>query len=437
MINSSKLEVTVKIRNISSSRGGGVGEVISQNDLKTDLLGISAFVPFTARGEVVKAKVEKREKKFLKTKLLEVIEPSSKRCNPRCKVFKKCGGCELQHLEIEEERESKFEMIKGALRASRCDLEIIDSLKPLVGGNEYGYRRRVNLHIDSKGNVGFFRQKSTVVEKITNCPIVTDEINELLENIQSFGSRVCGRITSILLESDKDGVIAVLRTPYDLHKSEINRILEVSKDYFLNAFIYSLNKEVGGYGRNQIELLLKENSSLILKVPVGSFTQVNWEVNQKLIKRVLAFVNKEEYKSVLDLYSGAGNFSLPLASLRLKVIAVECDKVLVSGGNRSVDNLNLNKFLTFKKMSVEKYLRRFNKLTFDVIIADPPRSGLGSLVTLLPKAKRLIVVYCSLPSFIRDLKKISQIGWKLKTIEPFDMFSRTSYIETLAVFDRE
>jgi 23S rRNA (uracil1939-C5)-methyltransferase len=163
---------------------------------------------------------------------------------------------------------------------------------------------------------------------------------------------------------------------------------------------------------------------------------VNWTVNQKLVERLVYYAETGPSKKILDLYAGAGNFSLPLASAGANVTAVECDEKLIRAGRQSAANLSVGS-LEFIQASVEQYFKADGKSSWDVVIADPPRSGLGGLAGSVPKASKLILVYCHLPSFIRDLKVILNSGWKLVSIEPFDMFSKTSYVEVLAIFDRD
>ncbi len=428
------LKVKVQIRNIAVG-GHGVGEVIWQDDGAEDLLGITAFVPFSARGEVVEALVVQRKERFIKTELLNVIKPSESRVEPKCALYTKCGGCELQHITTREEHCAKLEMLKGALRAARFGNSILERVKEIETSKPYGYRRRVSLHVDTQGNIGFFQAKSRAVVPVTHCPIAVDLINDALKDIQSLGKVIATKISSILLETDNDGLVAVLKSPYDLDLKSSQVVLEESKKHFDNVVLLCGNKDFGGFGRKLLELPLVSYSRLFLRVPAGYFSQVNWSVNQRLIEKVLHYANPDRKTKILDLYSGAGNFSLPLAYSGAEVRAVECDKNLVRAGRQSATILRSNN-LEFVEESVDKYLKRESSIEWDVVIADPPRSGLGKLASCVPKASRLILVYCQLPSFVRDLKVILDSGWKLKTIEPFDMFSKTSYIEVLAVFDK-
>ncbi len=430
-------EINVNIRNLAFG-GNGVGEVSAQFDGRSDLLGITAFVPYTTVGETVRARIVQRKDRYLHTELLDVINKAQERIEARCKLFTICGGCELQHISYDKQLLIKSEMLLGAMRSAKFPLKDLEKLEPIVPSDEYHYRRRITLHVDSSGKIGFYREASRSIVATTHCPVAVKEINDILINIQEFGKQIKGKITSVILESDEIGAVAVLKSPYDLGSAEIRSILDLSKKYFESALLVVSDREVGGFGRQILELPLNERKSLNLRVPAGYFSQVNIKINYQLVTKAVEISGIKIGQTVFDLYSGAGNFSLPFAQRGAKVTAVECDKRLVGLGKENLTRYNLEKNLNFIESSVEKFLVRVQKekLSCDLIIADPPRSGLGTLANNFNFAKKLILISCHQPSFIRDAKILIEQGWKLKTIIPFDMFAQTSYVEILSFFER-
>jgi 23S rRNA (uracil1939-C5)-methyltransferase len=267
--------------------------------------------------------------------------------------------------------------------------------------------------------------------------VAVPHINAVLRGIAEFGSSVRGKISSLLLEADEDGVVAVLKSPYALASSEARSIIELAKKYFPSALLFAGEKEIGGFGRQILELPLNERGTLTLRVPAGYFSQVNAAINARLVSKAVEIANPAKGETIYDLYAGAGNFALPFARSGADVTAVECDKRLIAVGRENAARYNLQKNLEFIDSSVEKFLdRRRPPAAPDLIIADPPRSGLGSLASALGEAQRLIVVSCHLPSFVRDAKNLSDNGWAADTIIPFDMFAQTSYVEILSLFNR-
>ena len=179
-----------------------------------------------------------------------------------------------------------------------------------------------------------------------------------------------------------------------------------------------------------------KKKSLSLKLPAGVFSQVNWEVNLKLIEEVLSVIEPRAEMKVYDLYAGAGNFTLPLARSGASVEAVECESVLVRWGRENAKTHGLDQKVTYRERSVEKFLRNEKLDPDSILLADPPRSGLGPLVKELGAGKRLVLISCHLPSFVRDVKQLIQNEWSASRIQAFDMFAQTSYVEMMGVFER-
>ncbi len=281
-------EIRVKIRNLAVG-GSGVGEVLSQNDGGMALLGITAFVPYTAVGETVSARVVEKKERYLHADLLTVEESSPKRVEPACRYFSQCGGCELQHMNYLEQLRVKHAMILGSMRSSQISSKIVDLVKPVVPSEPFGYRRRIKLHIDSVGKVGFYRNQSRAIVEISSCEIADLRIREVLSTVGELGQKVKGKINSLSLETDEAGVIAVLGAPYTMGEVAATELLKTAREYFPNVTLIAGGKDCGGLGRQILELPLNSSGTLKLKVPVGEFSQVNWKINLELIDRVLEY----------------------------------------------------------------------------------------------------------------------------------------------------
>lgn len=419
--------LTVNIRNLAFG-GDGVGEVCGAED--ESLLGISAFVPFSIPGEKIRAQVVEQKKRFIRAELVEHIEePSPHRVDPECRFFGICGGCELQHIGYREQLHLKFEMIRGALRAGRLPQQVVEALKEIVPSEPYHYRRRVTLHLSQTGLIGFYREHSRSVVSIDRCPVATPEISALLPSLSSFAHAVKGKVSSVTLESDSGGTVAVLKSAYALTRRDIELILGEGRKCFESAVLLSGNESVGGFGREILELELSPGFSL--RFPAGNFSQVNSEINRSLVEYVVENSGVERNTAVFDLYAGAGNFSLPLARHGAKITAVELDSRLVHLGKQNAERLRLQ--VNFVASSVESFLKK-NTQTPELIVADPPRSGLGSIK--LPPARRFILISCHLPSCVRDLAALLEAGYHVKEIQPFDMFAQTTYVEIATVLER-
>ena len=426
-------EIKVNVRNIAVG-GAGVGEVVEQAGDDDSLLGITAFVPFTAVGEVISARVVQQKKRHVVAELIEVEQSAPERVPPPCSYYQTCGGCNLQHISYEAQLAGKFEMIRGSLRAAKLPARVVDTLEAVEPSDPLAYRRRIALHVGSTGRVGFYRENSRSIVPIESCSVATPGINEVLARIQELGRKLAGTITSILLEEDSSGIVAVLQSPYALSVDVARKSIEQAKAFISNVTLVAGGKEVAGHGRQILELPLNKQGTCVLRVPAGHFSQVNWPINLKLIQAVVESANIQFGTRVYDFYAGAGNFALPLARVGAEVTAVESDTRLVSFGRENAHRNNVMRKLQYVNNSVERFLKFTGKeLKTDVVVADPPRSGLGSLVREMRFSGSFLLVSCHLPSFVRDVKALIEDGWEVESIRPFDMFAQTSYVETLAV----
>ncbi len=422
------------IRNLAYG-GEGVGEVTAAKN--NALLGITAFVPYTIPGETVTAKIIKEKDRYVKTELVELLNPSPDRVSAECKYFQNCGGCELQHISYPKQLELKSEMIRGAFAAAKYRSTELELIRPVAPSRPFGYRRRITLHIapTGGGKIGFYQSGSRSVVEISKCEVAEASINQLFPKIQELSRAIAGRISSLVLESDDKGVIAVLKSPYDIGAREQERILKIAHQYLSDVVLMAAGKEIGGFGRKIIEFPLNQSGTMMLQAPAGYFSQINREINLSLISYVTAFAKSEQTKTALDLYAGAGNFSIPLAKSGIRVKAVEVDKQLVNIGQQNSLRYVSDKQLSFTASPVERFLTE-NNAEFDLIVADPPRSGLAELTRQLPHSQSFVLVSCHLPSCVRDVKMLLDAGYQLLEIQPFDMFAQTTYVEIACLFSR-
>jgi 23S rRNA (uracil1939-C5)-methyltransferase len=427
----------VHVRNLAVG-GDFVGEVVKVFDKEDEkYLGITTFVPYAAPGETVEVQITERKERYLRGALLSLQKESENRIDPECSYYGDCGGCELQHIRYDAQLLIKFQMIQGALRAGRVPASVLELLQPLYPGDSYHFRRRIHLHIDSSGRLGFYKNKTRTIISTRSCPVAVPEIEAMFEPAHAIAPEIKGKISSLYLESDGTNVIAVLASPYMLSLKDQKEVFAAAKKVFRNFIITAEGKEISGSGLPFLKLPLNRSGSIHLKVPAGAFSQVNWEINIPLIEHVIACAGLLQKKSVYDLYAGAGNFTLPLAYAGGQVTAVETDPRLVFFGKESAREARIEKNISYHESSVEVFLKR-NPITHaDLVVADPPRSGLGKLCTQLGHAKKIILISCQLPSFVRDLKHFIDLGFTVTSIQPFDMFAQTSYVEIVAVLERK
>jgi len=275
-------EIEVKIESIAST-GSGVGFFI-EDDLKK-----SVFVPLTVPGDTVRIKFTRKFKRYYEAKLLEIIEESPSRRKPICKHFGICGACDFLHIKYEKQLESKELLLKHNF--TRNDIALKE-LSVIPAKNEYNYRHKARLAIgakkvdESKTFFGFRGKRSNEVVEIEECHIINKELNKLF-SIQP----------SIRSSRKKDESFA-----FDFMTKTV-----ISENDTKKCFYQFEDTELAYYP--------------------DSFVQSNLEMNEELVKTIIANISGKE---ILDLYSGNGNFTLPMANSKdkesVRVTAIEGDK---------------------------------------------------------------------------------------------------------------
>lgn len=374
-----------------------------------ELIGMRCFLPHAAINERVRAQVVRRKRSFVEARLLEVLLPSPQRVVPPCPYFGTCGGCDLQHIAIETQREEKRRLVESTL-AHQFRIAPRNGVK-LVGGElpAFHYRRRVVLHLDTEGVLGFYRAGTGDVVEVAQCIIAMPAINEAIAALRPWGKRMAATVGAISLELN-GGAVSLLLKPR-AGSSIASALLTEMRSTFPHITTHDANDA------QRLE-------------PIGRFSQVNEHGNELLQSVVDAAVSGAP---LTEFYAGAGNFSLLLARRGIHVVAVEVDSSLVAAGRRAAQELDLSERLTFEHASTEHYVR--TRTLRGEILLDPPRSGADALCQSLSPhtTDRIVYVSCNVPSLGRDLKTLAQRGFIVESTAVIDMFPQTHHVETITV----
>jgi tRNA/tmRNA/rRNA uracil-C5-methylase (TrmA/RlmC/RlmD family) len=366
-----------------SSQGDGVGR----------FEGMVVFIENTAPGDLVRAKVWKRKKRFAHAELLEVIKPSPHRIPAPCPVYDLCGGCRWQHIEYSEQLKAKEKILKDQLsRIAKLDFPV-----PTVQSSPqvFNYRNRIQLQRGAFG-VGYFQRNSKKIVKIDSCPLATSDLNALIPKIPA----------------KKDG-----------------------KPERIELYVSQKDQETRWQAMNAGH-------------PPEGFSQVNQGQNRSLIRCVQELITthykKYPLQVVLDLYGGSGNFSRSLATdlTQLSFKVVERSPESVNFGRELAQHLSLRN-VEFYLDSVEHFfLDNRDQLAKEncLILIDPPRAGLSPELCkeiIRQQAQGLIYVSCQPSTLARDLLAFIHASgqYQLKALEAFDMFPQTPHFEVVAYLE--
>ncbi|MEZ4219460.1 MAG: hypothetical protein R3B13_00935 [Polyangiaceae bacterium] len=391
--------------------------------------GRVAFASSTAPGDVIAVRRRIQKKSYARALDYEVVKPGEGRVSPECPHAAECGGCDLMHLSRATELEAKRSILDQALQRTG-GFHDLGELPPLItAGAELGYRTRLRVHVARSGRLGLYAEKSHLVVPIRRCAVARDPINAALERVASALSEHAALVEAIAeleLQVDDDDRVMLFASPRDGVEPTRAQI----------AVAAALGPEgwaVAGVKQHGEPQRFRLDADLTLLAPAGVFVQVNWEVNRKLVGDVVAEAAALGVQRFVELYCGAGNFSLPLARGRTGV-AVDRDGAGLRSAQQVAKAQDLQE-LSFLDADLARGMPKLPKRMAkpDLLVLDPPRTGakhiIGDVARL--RAKHIAYVSCDPVTLARDAKLLVEYGYGLRKVQAYDMFPRTHHFETV------
>jgi 23S rRNA (uracil1939-C5)-methyltransferase len=404
--------------------------------------GKAAFVPFVLEGEEVEAALIEQKPGFARARVDNVLQPSALRIEPGCPYFQRCGGCHYQHASYRHQLEIKAAILKENLqRIAKLELDCELVIHPSPPWN-YRNRSRLKVRAEPEFALGYFKFNSHELLPVEECPISSPLINRAIAEFWKSGR--ASRRTIPLHEveffgnaEDSELLVELSCTPEVSEGTarpaaeEIRQILpQIAGVAVTRQSAKSASQEnyaperlaVSGAGE-----LVYRTERASYRVSAGGFFQVN----RHLIKELVDLVTDSISGTVaLDLYAGCGLFSSVLAERFTQVIAVEPSQIsypdLLHNSPSNVQAV---------RASSDQYLQRMaGKLHSDLVVVDPPRSGLGaSVVKILAasSAPRIIYVSCDPATLARDLGGLLGAGFRVEQAHLVDLFPQTYHLESV------
>ena len=406
--------------------------------------GKTLFVRGALPGERVEVEIEKSSKRFDEALAREIFTTSDARISPPCPYYEQCGGCDLQHLQADEAIQLKQqELLTQLAKRAQVEPETID--EPLSGSAKLGYRRVARVGINQRDNgellMGFRRRASNKLVDIDLCAVLTNKINAFLADLRAalIEFERVKHLTQIEVIEGDQGLEVELRSTRNL-SDELRAALErLAKRHQANLSIRVKESPAGLIHANPAATRLSIDGSIQLNFTASDFVQVNAQVNQLMIDRVVDWLAPRSQDRVLDLFSGLGNFSLPLAKRVAQVTAVEGSSTMVQ---RCLDNAEANELTNLRAYAADLSEPAKDAPWFidqyDLILLDPPRQGAAEVIAALEqhKPRALVYIACDPSSLVRDAATLKRQGYKLSRLCIADMFPQTHHIESLALFER-
>lgn len=376
--------------------------------------GIITFIPNALIGEKVKIKITKSSKKIREAEVIEFIVKSDKRVESLCK-YSECGGCDLMHMEYNDQLKYKEQKIKEIMQKfTHIDINIKDIIP-----SELNYRNKATFQV--KENIGYYKKKTYEVINIDKCLIVDERINKLLdlvkknnlENIYQIVIRVGYNESMIVFKANGKYHIDL-----GLFDNVDNIVVFENKEY----------KTIKGKG-----FIIEEIGKFKYMVSPDSFFQVNSKCVYNLYSKVEEYV-KNSIK-LLDLYCGTGTIGIFLSDIATEITGIEINEFAIKDAeiNKELNRINNINFICKDVSLLDEVL------VADTIVIDPPRSGLDSkVIEFINKVnpKKIVYVSCDPVTLARDLNILSD-NYDVLELTPVDMFPYTCHVECVSVLHRK
>ena len=446
---------------------GAGGEGIGKAD------GYTLFVKDAVIGDKAEVKVIKAKKNYGYARLMQVIEPSPYRVEPKCGFARRCGGCQIQEMSYDRQLAFKEQKVRGNLeRIGGFAPELIDQvMEPIVGmEHPFGYRNKAQFPFgtDKKGNpvTGFYAGRTHDIIANTDCALGVAENKEILEIILAFMKKY--KILSYDEKTGK-GLIrhALIRYGFTtkeimvclvINGTEIPHAADLIEDLIKIPGMTSITFSVNARRTNVImgdsyEVLWGQGyitdyiGKIRYQISPLSFYQVNPAQTEKLYSLALEYAALKGGETVWDLYCGIGTISLFLAQKAGKVYGVEIVPQAIEDARRNAE-LNGIKNAEFFVGKAEEVLPAFYEQKraegsaethADVIVVDPPRKGcdgklLDTIVKMAPE--KVVYVSCDPATLARDLKILCANGYELVKVRPVDQFPMSVHVETVCLLSK-
>jgi 23S rRNA (uracil1939-C5)-methyltransferase len=409
--------------------------------------GKAAFIDGALPGERVRFQRHARHRNHDDARLIEVLQASPDRVMPRCAHFGVCGGCALQHLEPAAQLALKQRELADAL-ARIGQVEPAEWLTPLAGPT-WNYRRRARLgakYVRKKGRtlVGFRERAGPFVADLAACEILVAPVDHLIAPLAALIEGLSIREALPQIEvAVGDIATLVMRVLDPPSPADLDAFAAFERQYQCRILL-----QPGG-----LETIRRLDGAapdpLVYRLPrfdleyeflPSDFVQINAAINERLVDLALEQLALDAGSTVLDLFCGLGNFTLPVARTAASVVGVEGDAALVerARGNARRNGIGNTRFHVANLMDPEIGAPPWAREPFSHVLLDPPRVGAREVLPLVARLseQRIVYISCHPGSLARDVGElVQQHGWRLLRAGVIDMFPHTTHVESIVVLE--
>lgn len=365
------------------------------------------FVPYALKDEKLKIKITKVNKRFATAKIEKIINKSDRRQCVKCKSFNECGGCSFLHLSFDEEKKKKIDFIYKLFNTN---------VKEILTNNEYNYRNKATFHVKD-GRIGYYSENTNDIVEFDNCLLLDERINEVYNTLKNID---LSNIFEVIVRTSKSSVMVIFKG--DTNDFDYNPLVNKVKidSLYLNDKLL--------YGNAYI---IEELGNIKYSIYPNAFFQVNTDNMKIMYDKVKEYAGNGN--KLLDLYCGTGTIGIYLKENFKEVTGIEVNReaILNANINKSLNNLSNINFIC-GDASIAK------NNNYDVIVVDPPRSGLSNkVISFLNKSdvKTIVYVSCNPKTLKRDLNLLNK--YNVLKLECINMFNKTKHVECICKLEKK
>ena len=395
------------------------------------LEGKAILVANSAPGDLLQVSITESHRDYSVAALDSIMRPGPSRRPSPCVFLPRCGGCDWQQIGYPEQTAAKGRLIAAQLKRA-LGLELDPRGLVMTAPAEFGYRSRLRLQV--KGiRLGFFEAGSNRLVEVDRCLVAGEELS--FEPASRLARALAGRCEEIEIvkAGQRQALVAYLRGRVgSIDMNSAAQIVKIDGGVAGIVLRGGGDRVVSGDASVAIEL----EPGLALTADADAFSQVNHECNRLLIGSVMEQAAIESGTRVLDLFCGAGNFSLPAAKRGGQVLGVDADPVAIEAAQRNAAKLELceARFSATQVQEIAPFLLRAGYRP-QVVILDPPRNGARQLMKMIGalQAARVVYISCDVATLARDLRILTGDGYVISSVKAFDFFPNTHHCEVLAL----
>jgi 23S rRNA (uracil1939-C5)-methyltransferase len=409
--------------------------------------GKTTFLFGALPGETVEFRYIRCHRQYDEGVVTNVLKASKDRVAPLCPHFGICGGCSMQHASSDMQRAHKQSvLLEHFQHQANCQPESI--MEPLYAAPwEYRRRARLSVRFVPKKEavlVGFRERGTSFVAELNACNILHPSIGRKIKVLSDvfMQCEMKSDIAQVEVAVADNATAIVVRHMVELPETDIEKLTTFARDNHLHLYFQPKGPE-------SIHPVFPENpEALFYEMPdhqikmvfkPSQFTQINQDINLKMINRALELLELKKSDRALDLFCGIGNFSLPMAKYCSAVVGVEgAESSIIQAQNNAIANNIHNATFYTQDLSADLSHAVWSKDRYDKVLLDPARLGAKELMPHIAvwQPERIVYVSCNPITLARDTKDLLQLGYHLEKAGVMDMFPHTDHIEAIALFVR-